>query len=136
MGAFRFSPNKYGAHKTDDGFPSKLEKAVYIKLLDQQMCGLISDLKRQQTVILQEGKRETRIAWRLDFSFVNRETGALEYAEAKGVETGEYKLKLKLWRANPPAPLSIWKGNWRKPKLVERIERRESDIDSDAQKEL
>lgn len=115
--------NKFNATKTADGFGSKFERAVYVKLKDREVLGLITDIKRQQTVVLVPGDRTTRITWRVDFSFVNKSSGQLEYAEAKGFETNDYKLKLKLWRSNPPAPLEIWKGNYMRPVLAERIEK-------------
>lgn len=122
MAAFQFTrKNKFGAKRVD-GFPSQLERAVYYKLLDRQTLGLISDIKRQQTVVLQEGGKDVRIAWKLDFSFINNETKKTEYAEAKGFETNDYLLKLKLWRAKRPAPLEIWRGSHKYPKMVERIE--------------
>lgn len=127
MAAFQFSRrNKFGAKRTSDGFPSQLEKAVYIKLKDQEILGLISDIKRQQTIVLQEGAREVRITWRIDFTFINKNTGQVEAAEAKGIETSDFKLKLKMWRANPPMALTIYKGNWRNPKIAERIETKNS----------
>lgn len=86
----------------------------------RERAGEISDIKRQQTVVLQDGPREVRITWKVDFSFI--EKGELVYAEAKGVETADYKLKLKLWRKLKPAPLEIYKGHYRRPVLVERIE--------------
>lgn len=122
MAAFRFGNTHKYHTKSVDGFGSKLEKAVYIKLLDRQRLGLIKNLKRQQRVILQEGSRDRQITWRLDFSYENVETGKLEYAEAKGYETPDYKIKLKLWRGRPLAPLEIWKGTHQNPKVVERIE--------------
>jgi len=109
---------KYGSQK-HEGFPSKLEWSVHQKLLERQSLGEISEVKRQQTIILQSGNRETRITWRLDFSFVK--DGILWCAEAKGFPTDVYKLKLKLWRKIKPHPLEIWKGNWRNPKLSEVI---------------
>lgn len=112
--------NKYRA-KRSDGFPSKLEKAVYDMLFSWEKLGLISDLKRQQTVVLQEGPKDQRITWRVDFSFLN-EKGERVFLEAKGIETQDYKIKKKLWKKNPPARLEIWKGNYKKPKLVEVIE--------------
>lgn len=124
--------NKYRATKTADGFGSKLEAAVYTKLLDREKLGLIRDIKRQQTVVLIPGGRGERVTWRVDFSFEERHllesegeanwAWKLAYAEAKGFETRDYVIKLKLWRYMPPAPLEIWKGNYRSPKLVERIE--------------
>lgn len=137
----RRGANKFGASKTADGFPSLLERAVFFKLKDREVLGLVRNIERQQTVVLQEGRRDTRIALKVDFKFeealwpdaekidVERRTITLGpvkwrvvYAEAKGFETKDWKIKLKLWRAKMPAPLEIWKGNWRSPKLAERIE--------------
>jgi hypothetical protein len=113
--------HKYRAQKTALGFPSKLEEAVYFKLRDREVLGLIRDLRRQHTIVLQEGKRDTRIAWKIDFSFINCETGQLTFAEAKGFPDKVYLMKLKMFRANPQGDLEIWKGHYRSPKLVEVI---------------
>lgn len=113
-----FRANKYNA-KPCRGFPSKLEAAVYDILILREKSGEISDIKRQQTVVLQEGSRDVRIAWKVDFSFVKKTE--LVYAEAKGIETMDYRLKLKLWRKNPPATLEIYKGDYRRVKLIETI---------------
>lgn len=113
--------SKYRA-KSVEGFPSKLEAAVYYLLQLREKMGEIKNIKRQQTVVLQAGAQNVRITWRLDFSFEEKKTGQTVYAEAKGIETSDYRLKLKLWRANPPALLEIYKGDYRRPKLVERIE--------------
>lgn len=114
--------NKYRAKRTADGFPSKLEAAVWALLLAREKAGEIKNIQRQATVVLQDGPREVKITWRLDFSFERKSTGATEYVEAKGMETETYRLKLKLWRKNPPAALEIWKGDYRRPALAERIE--------------
>lgn len=116
---FGRAKNKFNAIKSG-GFSSKLEHAVYQLLLEKEKLGLISEIKSQQSVELQDGPRETSIRWRVDFSFT--EDGKTVYCEAKGVETGEYKLKLKMWRFRPPAKLYIYKGSFRNPKLVETIE--------------
>lgn len=126
MSALKFGYNKYKAKPTN-GFPSKLEAAVHDVLLLREKCGEISDIKRQQQVVLQEGARDVRISWRLDFSFVEKATGQIAYAEAKGIENADYKLKLKLWRANPPARLYIYKGDYKRPKLVEVIEPKQKE---------
>lgn len=118
--------SKYKALRTANGFPSKLEEAVWNYLRRREILGEISEIKRQATVILQDGAADVKISWRVDFSFMNR-NGKLEYAEAKGIETGEYKLKLKLWRKNPPAALEIYKGSYQKIYLAERIEKWEDD---------
>lgn len=113
--------NKYHATRTADGFPSKLESSVYGILQLREKAGEISDIKRQVPVILQDGPPDVKIAWRLDFSFIENSTKQIVYVEAKGIPTGEYKLKLKLWRKNPPGPLEIYMGHYSKPSLVERI---------------
>lgn len=117
----RYAKNKFNAVKTSGGFSSKLEAAVYNLLKLREKSGEISEIKQQQTVVLQDGPRNTRITWRVDFSFYDLKTGQTTYAEAKGVETQEYKLKLKLWRKLKPANLEIWKGNYTRPILVELI---------------
>jgi hypothetical protein len=111
--------SKYGAVRTANGFPSKLEEAVYNLLLLRERSGEIKDIKRQQTVVLQQGGKDVRIAWKVDFSF--EKNGATHYCEAKGIETNDYVLKLKLWRKNPPAQLEIWKGTHVRPFLSEVI---------------
>lgn len=112
-------PNKYGA-KAANGYDSYLEGSVGAWLELRQRNGEITDLKRQQTVVLQDGPPNQRIAWKVDFSFV--EKGILVYAEAKGFETEDYKLKLKLWRGRRPAPLEIYKGSANNFQMTERIE--------------
>ncbi len=124
--------NNYKAKPTN-GFPSKLENAVHDILLLRQRAGEIRDIKRQQAVILQDGPKEQRISWKVDFSFeelsmsdiglgVYEKTWRTVYCEAKGIATADFLLKLKLWRKKRPYPLEIWKGDYRRPKLVERIE--------------
>jgi len=100
---------------------SKLEESVYQLLALREKAGEIEDLKRQSTVVLQDGPRNVRITWRIDFEWVNKATGETEYGEAKGVETEVYKLKLKLFRKNPPGRLEIWKGHHTRPRLVEVV---------------
>lgn len=111
--------NKYNAKRVN-GFGSRLENAVYELLKLREKNGEISEIKCQQKVVLQDGPSDVRIAWNVDFSFIKG--GRLWYAEAKGVECGEYKLKLKLFRFKKIAPLEIWKGTWQRPYLAEVIE--------------
>ena len=110
--------NKYRA-KATNGFPSKLESAVYDILVQREADGEISEIRRQHTVILQDGPANQKISWKVDFSFIKEDI--LWFAEAKGIETESYKLKLKLWRALCTNPLEIWKGSYQKPKLVEIV---------------
>jgi hypothetical protein len=111
--------NKYNATRAD-GFPSLLERSVYMMLLERERSGEISDIKRQQAVVLQDGPKDVRIVWKIDFSFVRN--GRVEYAEAKGLATNDFVLKLKLFKKNPPSRLEIWRGVHTRPFLAEVIE--------------
>lgn len=104
-----------------EAFPSKMEAAVYEYLKRREYLGEIQDIQRQQTVVLQDGPRETRITWKIDFSFRRRADGALVYVEAKGFPTEIYKLKLKMFRYNPPADLEVYGGSYNRIKLTEKI---------------
>ena len=114
--------NKFKAVRTN-GLSSKLEAAVYNYLLRREEMGEIEDIKLQQPVVLQAGGRDTRITWKVDFSFWHKTRKERIYAEAKGMETGEYRIKLKLWRAAPPFSLEIYKGNYKKIYLAEKIDK-------------
>lgn len=116
---------KYGNKKTN-GRASKFENAVYEILKEREAAGEIRDIKEQCPVVLQGGKRVTRIAWKIDFSFIECYSGELVYAEAKGFETDVYRIKLKMFRFNPPAKLEIYKGHYSDPKLVETIYKKEN----------
>ena len=113
--------NKFKAVRTR-GFGSKLEAAGYDLLKLREHAGEIKDIKCQQAVTLIE-KNGHSIRWKIDFSFVVAATGQLEYWEIKGIETADYKIKLKLYKMNPPAPLTIVKGTHRKLFIAERIEK-------------
>ncbi len=109
--------NKFRAVRTN-GFASKFESAVHDVLVIRERAGEIRNIKMQQGVNLLGG-----IRWKIDFSFEEKARAwSIAYAEAKGVETADYRIKLKLFKADPPAPLEIWKGNYKRPKMVERIE--------------
>jgi hypothetical protein len=109
-------------HRKDRKFPSLLERAVFEALVERELEDRIYDIAFQPNVVLQDGPPEIKITWNIDFSFVERPTDRLVYCEAKGLVTEDYKLKLKMYRAKPPAPLEIWGGDWQKPLLLERIE--------------
>lgn len=108
--------------RTADGYGSKLEQAVGQILELREKAGEIRNIRRQVPVVLQDGPRELKITWKVDFSFEDVASGRTHYAEAKGFKTEVYLLKLKLFRANPHGPCEIWEGNWRSPKMVEVIE--------------
>ena len=112
--------NKFKAVRTN-GFGSKLESAGYDLLKLKELAGEIKDIKCQQGVTLIE-KNGHSIRWKIDFSFRLTKDDSLEYVEIKGIETADYRLKLKLYKMNPPAPLTIYKGTHRKLFLAERVE--------------
>ncbi len=99
-----------------------LEAAGYDYLKLRELAGEIKEIKCQQSVKLIEGNGHS-IKWKIDFSFVVVKTDQLEYCELKGVETADYRIKLKLYKMNPPAPLTIIKGTHRKLFIAERIEK-------------
>lgn len=119
--------NKYGARKTVvDGvhFPSKLEAAVWCAILKHPNG--FTCVKRYPSVRL-----PGNVTWKIDFeSFewdlvLSKETGVDVwrscYHEAKGVETADYKVKLKLYREFGDRPLHIWKGSAKKPFISETV---------------
>lgn len=113
--------NKYGA-KAADGFPSQLHRAVYQMLLMRQTNGEIGEIEREKQVVLQEGPRNVRITWRVDFRCHDLKSDTWFYVEAKGFETKDYLIKLKMWRKQRPARLEIWKGTAARPFLHELID--------------
>lgn len=122
---YRKRGNRYGRKKVEWKnltFDSKLEASVYEHYWLAEQDGIISDLTCQHTVILQDGTAKERITLKVDFSWINEENGNREYGEAKGFETPEWRLKLKLWRKNPPGRLEIWKGSHKSNFLAEVVE--------------
>jgi len=108
--------NKYGAIRTS-GFSSKLEAAVHQVLLLRQATGEIKDIKCQQSVLLMGVVR-----WRIDFSAIDCKSEKLFYIEAKGLSDRVFKMKLKLFKHDPPARLEIWRGSYMRPFLSEVVE--------------
>lgn len=111
--------NKYGAKKVSHAglsFASKLEAAVYDILWWQLQRGEIDNLQMQKRVYL---VRSPDVYYIPDFYF---EIDSMPtYAEAKGFETPEWKIKKKLWNHFGPAPLQIYQGSYAAPRLVETI---------------
>ncbi len=127
-----YKAHKFNAKKTIvDGiaFPSQLEASVFKKLKEQEALGFISDIKLQASVRLKdkcEHCGSAAVTWKVDFRFID-ENGKERYAEAKGAETPDFKKRKKLWKTLGPAPLEIWKGSWRYPKVVEIVEPKGSE---------
>ena len=108
--------HKYGAKKTGDGFPSKLEAAVYQMLCLREKAGEITNIRRQQVVRLSRAQ----INYKVDFSY-DIPDGSTIYVEAKGMPTPEWKLKARLWEHYGPAPLEVWMGTYKALKLADII---------------
>lgn len=129
--------HKFGAVRTN-GHRSKLEAAVRQILDLRQRAGEISDIKCEQSVLLgtetvlnlRTGKSRTRnIQWKVDFSFIEVNTNTRVWCEAKGVETRLYRKQLRLWREGAgPGKLEIWKGDWRRPELVEVVIPKQGEV--------
>ena len=121
--AKRYGPkkNKYnaqGSSKVEGHYcPSKLEASVGQVLYLREKAKEITDIKHQVQTFL----TEARIGWRVDWSYWCLTENKTIYVEAKGIETSDYRIKLKLWRVYGPGPLEIWKGRWQQPRLVEAI---------------
>lgn len=118
--AWKRTSHKYSAKKVDlDGrsFGSKLEAAVYGILKLFERAGEIRDIECQVQVELSAAK----IVYKPDFRFLDVNSGRTEYAEAKGFETPEWRLKRRLWKAYGPGPLHVYMGSYANPKLTETI---------------
>lgn len=117
---------------TSGGGSSKLERSVHALLLLREKSGEIDDIKRQcsvelgiEIVISARTQKERRriIRWKVDFCFRVVKTDERMWAEAKGIETRLYRKQLRLWREGAgPGRIEIWKGNYRRPRLVEIVE--------------
>lgn len=107
-----------------DGFPSKLEKAVYELLLLRERAKEISEIRRQVPVVV-----TVEITTKVDFSAIDNKTGQTFYIEAKGMEDDRFKLIKKGWRKSVDGVLEIWKGKADRLKLAERIEPHYCDAD-------
>lgn len=125
---FKRNSHKYGAKKTtcalNHPHPSKLEAAVCAMLQIRERAKEISELKWIAPVDLfyiVAGEQQ-RVRWKVDFSFIESRSGQTMWAEAKGVETADYKQRKKLWKQGAgPGPLEVWKGNAARPRIVEIV---------------
>ena len=114
------SNNKYSAKRVSHAgysFASKLEAAVFDILKLRECAGEIKDIQCQAHVKLTQAK----IVYIPDFKFTDVKSGEECYAEAKGLETSDYRIKRRLWMYYGPATLEIWKGNHARPFLHETI---------------
>lgn len=98
-------------------FASQLEAAVYEILKLREKCGEIKDIQHQDHIYL----TEARICYIPDFKFFDCKYDEYAWAEAKGFETTDWKIKLKLWRYYGPGRLYIYKGSAKRPMLSDEI---------------
>ena len=110
---------KYNAEKvTHSGysFASKLESSLYGILLLMQKAGEIKEIQVQDTVYL----TDARIMYKPDFK-CTRHDDTVFWAESKGYETTDWRIKRRLWMHYGPGELQIWNGSHTNPKLHEVI---------------
>jgi hypothetical protein len=118
-GKMKFKRNKYG---NKEAAPCKLNHAHRSKL-EGSVCAMLQ-LDKQSKIIQTEQHvhlTNARILYIPDFTLQNVITGSISYAEAKGFETPEWRIKRRLWKHYGPAPLQIWRGTYQKPFLDEII---------------
>lgn len=99
-----FRRHKYGAIKTAVGdlvFPSRLEARGYQELLLLEKGGVIKDLELQKEFVIEVAGKQICIHYP-DYFFTKTCNGKQVIAEAKGVATADYRLKLKLMKAIYP----------------------------------
>ena len=122
--------NKYGAkkcqlpHVPGIWFDSQLERALYLILEQEQLAGLIKELKHHPgTVFL----CECRTQFRPDFVYIDAKTGERVWAESKGFPTAKWPLVKKHWKLCGPGKLHIYMGSHKYLKLVETIDPKEKN---------
>lgn len=109
--------SKYGAKPTKHAgysFASKGEAGCFDMLSLLEKAGKIRDIKTQVTVYL----TRARIIYKPDFQFEDLDLSETVYAEYKGFETPEWRIKRRLWMHYGPGRLRIYKGRMN---LVEEI---------------
>ena len=114
-----FNVSKFKSVKTQVSgiwFASKFEALIYQQLLLQQRAGIYTEIKCQDTLHL----TDARIIYKPDFK-CTKPDGTFEWIEAKGFETPEWRLKLKLWKHYGPGPLVVYKGSTSKGFTIETI---------------
>lgn len=115
--------NKYSAVKVFQhgrNWASKLELAVFEMLLLMERGGKLKDIRCQVTVRFHThdfGK----IQMIPDFSAFDVKLNQEIYIEAKGFPTATWRRKKKAWAIGGPAPLYVYGGAWKYPRLMEII---------------
>lgn len=111
---------KYGRKKLEHAgysFDSKLEAALFDYLKLRERAGEIAELQPQDTIYL----TAARIMYKPDFKYLDMASGDHEWAEAKGFETTDYRIKRRLWMHYGPGKLHVFNGNYSRLILKETI---------------
>ena len=117
-----FPKSKYKAKRIPKaidgiGWDSQAERDYYYSnLLFQEKAGRIKNIELHASVQLTKF-----IKWKVDYVWIDVESGRKIWCEFKGVETEAYKLKKNLWKEFGPGELRIVKGCKGMFKVVEII---------------
>ena len=87
-------------------FASKLEASLFDFLKLREAAGEIRDIQLQDTVYL----TAARIIYKPDYKFFEIEENDFAWAESKGFETSDWRIKRRLWLSYGPGKLYIYKG--------------------------
>jgi hypothetical protein len=98
-------------------FSSKLEAALYQWLKLREQNKEIEDIRCQETIYL----TDARIIYKPDFSYLDMASSERRYAEAKGYETSDWRIKRRLWMYYGPGILEIYKGSHNNFSLQETL---------------
>lgn len=98
-------------------FASKGEANLYDHLCWLEKAGKIRGIRCQVTVYL----TEARIMYKPDFAFTEASSGECIYAEFKGFETPEWRIKRRLWEYYGPGRLQVFKGSAESLRMTEEI---------------
>lgn len=109
--------NKPGTCGLQHKHDSKLEIAVCEVLQWREKAGEIEIRKSQARVYLSPA----RYCCIPDFECFDLKLQSSFWVEAKGFEVPRWRDTKKLWRTFGPGPLEIWKGDYKRPRLVETI---------------
>lgn len=116
-----FACNKYKARRTERAgmsFASKAEGKLFDHLTLLQKAGELRELRSQVSVYL----TAARIQYIADFQYFDVRAGQITWAEMKGFETPEWRLKRRLWAAGyGPGTLRVFKMGRADVMLVETI---------------
>lgn len=96
-------------------FASQLEASLFLYFDDDPD---IEVLKCQDRVFLSAAQ----IEYRPDFKCLRKSTGEIFWAESKGFETSDWRIKRRLWQSYGPGRLEIYKGSARSFRLHEVLD--------------